>query len=261
MDLQPMTMDRAEARRAFLEYRNAVHTALDREVETYDERKRAAIANQREADEALMRGYRQLSLGRQIINLRDTIRAGGEDEQHRPKLAIARADERTIDLQRAPDGQVRFNAGWQRSDHRDDRTARNISLPAGTLSRIPADLTGRVSWVYASAIVPSIPPRLRPTDPTRYHVLWEAEWRRSAPRDPALLRALGDGLYAVLAVWDLTDLERAVLQMRVSAAMAKRACWRRSSTSWRCGRSGTRSDAVRTHRTTSPRRSGLRPRT
>lgn len=216
MDLQPMTMDRTEARRAFLEYRNAVHTALDREVETYDERKREAIAEQRTADEVLMRGYRQLSLGKQLINLRDTIRAGGEDEQHRPRLAIARADEQSIHLERSADGSVRFHGGWQRMDQRDPRTARSITLPAGTLSRLEPDAQGRLAAVHANAIVPTIPPRLRPAEPSRYHVLWEAEWRRAAPRDPALLRALGDGLYVVLAVWDLTDLERAVLEVRMS---------------------------------------------
>jgi hypothetical protein len=62
--------------------------------------------------------------------------------------------------------------------------------------------------------VPPIPPRFRPGQPDRYHILWEAEWAKVPPRDPALLRALGDGLYVVLAVWDLTELERAVLGIR-----------------------------------------------
>ena len=33
------------------------------------------------------------------------------------------------------------------------------------------------------------------------------------PRDPALLRNITGTLYAVLAVWDLTEVERAVLGM------------------------------------------------
>jgi len=33
------------------------------------------------------------------------------------------------------------------------------------------------------------------------------------PRDPALIRHIRGDLWAVLAVWDLTELERAVLAM------------------------------------------------
>jgi len=209
MNIPTITMDRGAARRAFLEYRSAVRAALDREVELVDDRRAAAIAEQRAADEALMRGYRQLALGHQVIDLRRVIREGGQDDQGRPRLAIARADETTIHMGRSRDGAVSFTSVGQRIDHADPRTLRNIRLPAGTLPVLQSP-----SWVNAHAIVPTIPPRYRPAQPDRYHILWEAEWQRVPPRDPALLRALGDGLYVVLATWDLTELERAVLGMR-----------------------------------------------
>jgi len=64
-------------------------------------------------------------------------------------------------------------------------------------------------------MVPPVPPGLRPASAIgNYHVLWEAEWERVAPADPALLKHIGGDLYAVLAVWDLTELERAVLAGR-----------------------------------------------
>ncbi len=57
-----------------------------------------------------------------------------------------------------------------------------------------------------------IPPGLMPGGSlSRFHILWEAE-REEIPRDPMLLRHLGKGRYVVLATWDLTDLERAVLK-------------------------------------------------
>jgi hypothetical protein len=40
------------------------------------------------------------------------------------------------------------------------------------------------------------------------------EWTRVPPRDPALLRHIRGDLWVVLAVWDLTDLERLVLSQR-----------------------------------------------
>lgn len=46
-------------------------------------------------------------------------------------------------------------------------------------------------------------------------MLFEAEWRPEPPKDPALLRHIGGDLYSVVAVWDLTELERAVLAGRL----------------------------------------------
>ena len=49
-----------------------------------------------------------------------------------------------------------------------------------------------------------------------YHVLWEAEWTPSPPRDPFLLRRIGKAdLWLVVAQWDLTEVERAALATRV----------------------------------------------
>jgi hypothetical protein len=48
-----------------------------------------------------------------------------------------------------------------------------------------------------------------------FHILWEAVWQpHTAPRDPMLLKHLGGVFYAVVAVWDLTELERAALRLR-----------------------------------------------
>jgi hypothetical protein len=47
-------------------------------------------------------------------------------------------------------------------------------------------------------------------------ILWEAEWQH-VPSDPLLLRHITGPLYAVLASWDLTELERAVLSRRLES--------------------------------------------
>ena len=65
------------------------------------------------------------------------------------------------------------------------------------------------------ASIPYIPPQFRPPHALEnYHLLWEAEWRRnsgSQRRDPMLLRRIGGDLFAVVAAWDLTDVEKLVL--------------------------------------------------
>jgi hypothetical protein len=68
--------------------------------------------------------------------------------------------------------------------------------------------------ITGRALVPLIPPWARPKAKlSNYHILWEADWT-DVPVDPALLKHLGGPLYVVLAVWDLTEVERSVLSLR-----------------------------------------------
>lgn len=198
MQLNAITMPKDQARAAFEDYRRAVAARHSKE------------------DAAIMRGYKALSKGLRVVNLRETIIAGGEDERRRPRLAVARADVQRVFVRRYYDGRLVFgtednirNWGRWRRDLRREFLAGTFPAVAGKAS---------YEFVQAAAIVPTIPPRLRPAHALRgYQVLFEAEWSPVAPKDPALLKHLAGELYAVLAVWDLTDLERAVLAGRASA--------------------------------------------
>lgn len=210
MKLDTITMDRTEARRAFLDYRRAVHERHDAE------------------DAQIMRGYRELARGTQLIRLSETIAAGGQDDEGLPRLAVADAHEPWAWLQRGCSGAVTF-LPCRRGDLHHSRRRGIYRMPAGTL---PAhNLAGRPTWQCEAehgdgfgrrrarrAMVPKVPPALRPAHHLRnYTILWEVEqWATDPqpPRDPALLKRIGGDLYAVLAVWDLTDLERAVLAGR-----------------------------------------------
>ncbi len=155
--------------------------------------------------EAIKNGYRELSRGRRVLDLVETMKAAGVDERGRPRLAIVRADAKLCWFRRSwrdrdPTG-GRFSMDrWSNARH----ARRNVVLPAGTFPGVTdRDLR---------AVVPVIPPGLMPSGSlARFHILWEAEWEE-IPRDPMLLRHLGKGLYVVLAAWDLTELERAVLR-------------------------------------------------
>lgn len=203
MQLHTIEMDRAEARARYLEYRDAVRARHDDELAE------------------IMRGYRALAQGHQVIDLAATIRAGGTvahtfrtpwgtDTPRTvllPALAVMRADQPWCHVQVRTTGAVLYHHQGQ---PRWNETRNLIELPAGTLP----EAHPTHSWVHR-AMVPPVPPRLRPKhDLGNYHVLWEAEWETTAPVDPALLRHIGGDLYAVLATWDLTDLERTVLTRR-----------------------------------------------
>ena len=215
MELQTIEMERPAAREKFLEYRQAVRR---RHVEE---------------DAQIMRGYRQLAAGRQVLQLSETLRAGGVttrnggrggwDRDRRyalPRLAIARADEPKVYIEGiSRDGGMTFFWNEGMNPH---ATAKNITLPAGTwdLREIEdvASITTGSRWTSWEAQVPHVPPALRPERGLAgYHILWEATWRQNTPppaKDPALLKRIGGDLYAVVAIWDLTELERAVLAGR-----------------------------------------------
>lgn len=201
MDVQTVEMEPEAAAKAFREYRAAF------------------MADRNRIDGELMRGYKALSEGKTLISLLEAFRAAGVDDFGRPKVAIARADEDHIEMQRDRDGGIHFNPSfWGRASSVD----RIFDLPAGTLPVLTKEQEAHVfgrndtAWNQRwSAALPFIPPRYRPTTAiVNYHLLWEAEWRRRAGsqrKDPMLLRRIGGDLFAVVAAWDLTEVEKLVL--------------------------------------------------
>lgn len=199
-------MDRATARQHFLEYRAAVRARHNAE------------------DAQIMHGYQAMSQGKQLIRLTDVIRAGGVHPNGMPRLAVAQSDTDWIYCVRQPNGAVEFlPKQWV-----DGRMRRGISrFAAGTLpvdacrpdcdpSKPRYQHTGHYTNGHGlRAMVPNVPPALRPNHAlSNYWTLFEVDrWERAPrpPGDPALLKHIGGDLYAVLAVWDLTPLEQAVL--------------------------------------------------
>jgi hypothetical protein len=199
MDLATLQLDPNIAREKFLDYRRSVRARHDAE------------------DAQIMRGYQALSQGKIVIDLVATIRKGGGHLQGPrrkwlPRLAVMRADQRWCQVRTFQDGAVAYHhEGWPTS-----RERRNVvMLPPGTLPPPVGETHQLAWWKDHQAMVPPVPPGLRPADSLgNYHVLWEAEWQPVPPKDPALLKHIGGDLYVVCATWDLTDLERTVLAGR-----------------------------------------------
>jgi len=206
MELATITMPKTEARKAFLEYRRAVRERHDEE------------------DAEIMRAYREIARGAQLIRLTDALRNGGtvirEFTRWRdpstlrlPRLSVARADARfvyTEGVQRDGSWQTTLQPRWDLNpNNRRDR----LGFPAGTFEATDMSSGG----CEVRAMVPTVPPPLRPVHKlSGYHLLWEAEWSLAPqpPGDPALLKRISRDLFAVVAIWDLTDVERAVLAGR-----------------------------------------------
>lgn len=157
-----------------------------------------------------------LSQGKHIIDLQESMKTAGLDEQYQPRLAIAKAHVAEVHFEWDwrlgglfyTRGRDSFGWGTQRD---------KIAFPPSLFG-----INRPVGFDTVKAVVPKVPAHLLPKHPlNNYHILWEVEeggWTKSPnpvpPNDPMLLKRIkgNHNLYAVLAVWDLTKLERAVLR-------------------------------------------------
>jgi hypothetical protein len=213
VNLPVMEMPRAEARELFLSYKREVEERHDDELAE------------------IMAGYRQMALGRPVLSMRQAIEQGGTVtvadqnyehgygwrtvERQRPALACLRADQPECwvtmsGVAKSATATFRHHniAAWgTRNSPRRTVSVPGLSFPEARFPSSPF-----------VAMTPIVPPQLRPKRHLRnYHILWEAKWTRDkplAPEDPALLKRIGRDLFVVLAIWDLTPLERAVLGAR-----------------------------------------------
>lgn len=174
---------------------------------------RAHRSAQTPEDRAIERAYREIASGRVLIRALDSIKAAGLDAKGLPKLAIVRADHQRVYASVSQHSDTSFQpmalnkrrprfaeSRWERTQHH------AITVPG---------LRGS-QHAQGQAIVPLIPVHLRPqTALENYHILWEADWH-AVPVDPMLLRRLGGDLWIVVAAWDLTEVERAVMASRVA---------------------------------------------
>lgn len=194
----------ARAREAFQEYRRAV-------------RQGSTDPN----DALLLESYREIMNGRRVLDVAQAMKQAGLNRDGSPRLAIIRADYKLC------------YAGWDgpqlwfshHGDWKFDRRIRKpMKMPVGCPLRPnpfywngEKHISNPANTWSGRAVVPSIPPRFRPDRHLRhYHILWEAEWE-SMPVDPLLLKHLGGTMYAVMAQWDLTPLESALLRDRLEA--------------------------------------------
>lgn len=176
----------------------------------------AQLASERTAeDDAIRAGYRAAARGLPIIDLPATIAAGGRFPNGLPRLAVVRAN--------ATECWVRVSSTW-RNEHDvitycDQANDRGRAAVSKHRVSVRAPHVGALETWGGHTIVPLIPPQFRPG---RYrlhlfHILWEVEkWDPTPPVDPALLRHIRGNLWSVVATWDLSPLERAVLSARSS---------------------------------------------
>jgi len=155
----------------------------------------------------LKRAYWHLARGRGIVDMRQAFAKAGLNAQGDPKLAISRADRDVVRFRKDDHGAGVFE-NFLRTPA--------LALPEGTFPGWPpTEKSGLILRRYVETKVPIIPAEFLPEGKlSRYHLLWEVERWDAVPSDPALLLRLSRNLFAVMATWELTDLERAIVRGR-----------------------------------------------
>lgn len=198
MNIQPIKVDREKARDLYRSYKAHAHYSQPIDAE-------------------LQRIYQLIAQGRVVVQaIASIIAAGLHPAGHvyagLPKLAICRADAKVCHWRRNGN---RTGGEFRADSARWNGSGRNrIVIPPASWD--PAAISQ--DW-SATSTPPLAPIHLRPKRGlANYHVLWEAEWRRVPPGDPMLLRRIGSAdAWLVVAAWDLTDAEKAVMATRLNA--------------------------------------------
>jgi hypothetical protein len=227
--------------------------ARERAAAYVREARRESNPERRRELEQIARAYRAAAReGVPLISLSTTIAAGGTRQRTRvlakgtdrerrvhyllPRLAVTRPEAAFVfTMGVRENGNVAFidslGRDWRYRKGLVD-VAAGFAFPDG-VQTTSWEWSGDASVVWYAethsvhpqshaweAMVPLVPPEHRP--PRGWGdrlLLWEADdwtWASSPapPHDPALLRPIGGDLYAVEAVWDLTEIERLVLAGR-----------------------------------------------
>jgi len=204
MNVQTLQIDRATAAQAFREYREAVRHGRTSTRDVW-----------KKEDSALMRAYKHLAAGHRVLDLHvamksASVRRFDDCEILLPAIALAPSDAAKCHLDMKRDGSAVFSDDkWSRA------VRRRVTVPAETFPR----WDHKQPWAVNehTTLVPIVPPLLRPKfDLANYWTLFEVtSWKPEPAVDPMLLKPLGGALYAVLATWELSAIERAVLRGRV----------------------------------------------
>lgn len=156
--------------------------------------------------------YYQMKKGKKLVDIKKAITKGGLKSGSRaPNLAITQATVKSVSCHYFGDGRVNYyNNEWY------NQNSHTIKLGKETLPIIPNLESYRAYQMKAP--VPMVPPRYIPEGGLKddYYILWEVEeWKMVPPTDPWLLRKITDTIFIVLAAWDLTPLEKAVMAGRL----------------------------------------------
>lgn len=157
--------------------------------------------------------------GGAVVDVPESIKKAGLNADGDPKIAIIRADFKVCHLRKRDRGGFVMSGFDTQMWHRPLKKDGDFAMPQNTFTWKRHE-NGR--WIIGESLktpVPMIPPAILIDEVKHslknYYILWEVEKWDQVPRDPMLLKQLTPNLFGVLATWNLTELERAIIRGRL----------------------------------------------
>lgn len=160
--------------------------------------------------------YYHLKEERKVIDIFEAFKFTGLNEKNEPKLAICKADAKICYFKKENGGSGIFkhNNTWKNEGYN-----RFVNIPEGTFNNFP--LKSNSNWDIAEPVtiqtkVPIVPANKLPKkgNLSDYYILWEVDEWKNVPKDPFLLRRININLFVIISSWNLTKLERALINGR-----------------------------------------------
>lgn len=198
---------------------------LDKEAakEKYKEYLLATKKQKSKEYSAVRRAYRALSKGLKVIDIYAAFeKTGIKADGSGPKLALVRADAKTVYFTKLENGRGEFRRTAPQSWG--NQPAPDLILPAETFPTWETQLVGvtanssgwrQIKNPQIETNVPFIPAHIVvPGKLENYYILFEVnQWKRTAKvRDPYLLQRLNENTFVVLAEWDVSPVEAIVMR-------------------------------------------------
>jgi len=201
------------------------------EYETYKEELRHAKTQFNEDMKSL---YAHMRHGGKVLDLWESMKLAGLNDAGNPKLAIVQADSPRVKFERKLESHYSSekqqwipngvnNGGIFYRQKKNGRWSPNweadIKIPSEFLD-YPKKPEGTYESRQIETVTPMVPARImnamRSHKLENYHILWEVEkWAIVPPKDPVLLKKITPNMFCILAAWDLSPLERAVIRGRL----------------------------------------------
>lgn len=174
--------------------------------------------------------YGHMRHGKSIVDLWAAMKKAGLRKSGNPKLAICRADAKKVRFVKEGEASGWFYYEKRKWQYYHQRWIKDVEIPDGIFADWEqiTEVRGKgvETWEVKTVknknietVVPIIPARFLNAlrgSLKNYHILWEVKkWNPVPPVDPILVRRLTPNMFVVLATWDLTPLERAVIAGRI----------------------------------------------
>jgi len=170
--------------------------------------------------------YAHMKHGGKVIDLWEAMKMAGLNKDGDPRLAITNADSPKVRFTKdwtwqnnvtVSNGGIFIPLAYYGYRRRDNH---KIVIPKGFFPDWAKDpKTGSILREQIETVTPIVPAKilnpLRSHKLENYHILWEVEDWKLVPKDPMLLKRITPNMFLILATWNLSKLERAVIKGRL----------------------------------------------